>query len=298
MLSASDVKRGRPDALADVPGTPDLALTRAVVLYWDRQVIGSAGSHLDDIGVGLVLEGRYAASTSVLDLGSTRVRELDLSRELAVLGWVRQETLTHVLDLISATAEPTRPGALAGPYCFGLGLRVLGHLGFSSLTRPAFLRIGFRDVRRDVDADGRRGIRVDLGEDGVAAFSLDPDDVTLKVQVDRPRDPAHLEVALGRCFPGFPLRRAGLLPRGSSVLYEARLPLPRSVGETRELMRQIRGGLTRLVARFEPARHEELARGLETFGARDTLLRFHPASAASAALLEPQPLVDTPLTVH
>ncbi|MEZ4416952.1 MAG: hypothetical protein R3E10_14470 [Gemmatimonadota bacterium] len=302
MLSTSEATRGRPDALGDVPGTPDLALTRSVILYWDRQVIGASQPHVDDIGVGLVLEGRYAASTSVLDLGSTRLRELDLSRELAVLGWVRSETLAHVLDLLAAQQGApdliSRPDQRVGPYCFGLGLRVLAGLGFSAATRPAFLRIGFRDLRRDFDPDGRRGIRVDLGEQGIASFELDVDDLTLRIRLDRARDASLLETALNRSFPGLTVRRAGMLQRASTVLYEARVPLPRSVNETRELMRTLRAGLIRLVARFEPARYEELARSLEIFGHRDTLLRFHPATTASAVMLEPVVTVEPSLTVH
>ena len=40
--------------------------------------------------------GRYAATAEALDLGSGKVKVLDLSTELVVLDWVYEPTLEHV----------------------------------------------------------------------------------------------------------------------------------------------------------------------------------------------------------
>ena len=75
----------RPEAMADVPGVCELPLTRAVVHYRDLHEVDPPGGHIQDIGLALVLEGRFASSAEVLDLGSSTVKMLDLSSELVVL---------------------------------------------------------------------------------------------------------------------------------------------------------------------------------------------------------------------
>jgi hypothetical protein len=83
----------RPEAMADVPGVCELPLTRAVVQYRDVHEVHVPGGRIEDIGLGLVLEGRYASSAEVIDLGSAAVKRLDLSAELVVLDWVYERGL-------------------------------------------------------------------------------------------------------------------------------------------------------------------------------------------------------------
>ena len=288
----------RPDALADMPGVPELSLTRAVVLYWDRQVLGSTpGRHADDIGLGVVMEGSYPASCAVLDLGSTRIQEVDLSGELLVLGWVREETLSHIGELLEhrgAAREDLLRSTKdeVAPYCFALGLRVLEHTGFTSLSRTAFLRISFRDLCRDLDPQSPQGIRVDMGSEGIARIALNSDDLTLVVTVDQARDALSVETSLAKAFSALPLRRA-LKSTDHATMYEARMPLPTSVSEVRALMRTVRAGVDRLLSKFEPVRHAELSKSAETFGHRDTLLRFLATGSAEGKPGTEAPTIPT-----
>jgi hypothetical protein len=84
-----------------------------------------------------------------------------------------------------------------------------------------------------------------------------------------------LEEALGAAFPGLDIRR--LLPSGEAqgIVYQVRFPLPLTFLETRVMVRRIREGLGRLLARFEPERYRNLREVLETFGDRETLSRVH-----------------------
>ena len=95
----------RPEAMADVPGVCELPLTRAVVQYRDVHEIDMDGGRIQDIGLALVLEGRYASAAEAVDLGSAEVKLLDLSSELIVLDWVYEPTLEHLVRLVSAAAR-------------------------------------------------------------------------------------------------------------------------------------------------------------------------------------------------
>ena len=134
----------RPEAMGDVPGICELPLTRAVVQYRDIHEMDTPGGRIEDIGLALVVEGRYAATAEAIDLGSGRVKVLDLSTELVVLDWVYGPTLDHVGELVTAAASTDDPEPLRR-YVFQLGLRVLERVGFGPLTRPSLLRIGYRD---------------------------------------------------------------------------------------------------------------------------------------------------------
>ncbi len=278
----------RTDTLTELPGVAELSLTRAVTLYWDRQLLGaSRRRHVDDLGIGVVVQGQYPASCAVVDLGSTRLKELDLSRELVILGWVRDETLVHLARLLEGD-EGDLSSESANHYCFGMVLRVLGEVGFNPLTRATLLRIGYRDLCRDLDPQSPEGIRIDLGTQGIARVGLNADDAVLEIAVDHPRSGAVLEARLAGAFPSMVVAR-GPARTGQVARYEARMPLPVSVSEVRRLMAQLRAGLTRLVAMFEPARFEGVARSIATFGARDTLARFETgASPASGPVSGPE----------
>jgi hypothetical protein len=134
-----------PEAMADVPGVCELPLTRAIVQYRDVHEMDTPGGRIEDIGLALVVEGKYASSAEALDLGSGRMKVLDLSSELVVLDWAYEPTLAHVAGLLTESASAQREGPLRR-YAFRLGLKVLERVGFGPLSRPTFLRIGFRDI--------------------------------------------------------------------------------------------------------------------------------------------------------
>jgi len=94
----------RPEAMGDVPGICELPLTRAVVQYRDVHEMDTPGGRIEDIGLALVVEGKYASTAEALDLGSGKVKVLDLSTELVLLDWVYEPTLEHVTELITASA--------------------------------------------------------------------------------------------------------------------------------------------------------------------------------------------------
>jgi hypothetical protein len=263
------------EAMGDVPGICELPLTRAVVQYRDVHEMDAPGGRIEDIGMALVVEGRYASSAEAVDLGSGKLKLLDLSTELVVLDWVYEPTLHHVGRLVTAAASGEEPGSLS-QYTFRLGLRILDRVGFGPLTRPTFLRIGFRDICRDLDLNEGTSIRIILGPGRLTRLHLDYDAGALvfRTAFHQP-DPVSDSDALS---------------------YQVRLPLPQSLAEARASLAVMRKGIGTLVARFEPSRYESLVRVLDTFGARETLAglhdhepRMHPvrltrAAAASTAV--------------
>lgn len=269
-MNPSTLTHSRPEAMGDVPGVCELPLTRAVVQYRDVHEMDTPGGRIEDIGLALVVEGRYAASAESLDLGSARVKVLDLSTELVVLDWVYEPTLEHVSGLITAAASTRRPDALR-QYASRLGLRILERVGFGPLTRPTFLRIGFRDICRDFDLHEGTSIRFVLGPGRLTRAHLDYDAgaMVFRTAFQEPDQP--LEHALIEGFPSGELRRMMPVGAGDSIDYKVRLPLPETLSEARETLGVMRRGLAGLMARFEPERFESVERLMETFGARETL---------------------------
>ena len=74
----------RPEAMADVPGICELPLTRAVVQYRDLHEIDIPGGRIQDIGLALVLEGRFASSAEVL--GGTAALDSDVQKASYSIG--------------------------------------------------------------------------------------------------------------------------------------------------------------------------------------------------------------------
>lgn len=260
----------RPEAMGDVPGICELPLTRAVVQYRDVHEMDTPGGRIEDIGLALVVEGRYAASSEALDLGSGTVKVLDLSTELVVLDWVYEPTVDHVGELITAAAATRDPAGLRS-YSRRLGLRVLERVGFGPLTRPTFLRIGFRDICRDLDLHEGTSIRFVLGPGRLTRAHLDYDACALVFRTAF-REPDHpLERALADAFPGADLRRKDARGPADSIAYHVRLPVPTSLSEARASLAVMRRGLAALTARFEPDRYAAVERLMDTFGARETL---------------------------
>jgi len=265
----------RPEAMADVPGICELPLTRAVVQYRDLHEIDLPGGRIQDIGLALVLEGRFASSAEVVDLGSSTVKMLDLSSELVVLDWVYEPTLEHVHRLIrERAAEAEEHGGRLGTYCFQMALSLLGRVGYGPLTRPTILRIGFRDICRDLDFHEGTSVRIVAGEHRIARAYLDYDGNSLVFRAPSPEPDAILEAAVLEAFPHSEVLRVSEAHEGGSVLYQVRLSLPVTMSEAREELQTIRRGLGRLLSRFEPDRFKAVERHLSTFGSRETLSRL------------------------
>ena len=269
----------RPEAMADVPGVCELPVTRAVVQYRDLHEIDLPGGRIQDIGLALVLEGRYPSSSQVVDLGSAQLKYLDLSTELVILDWVYEPTLEHVNRLVALQAQASEsgstPGADLGRYCFDLALRILGRVGYCPLTRPTILRIGFRDVCRDLDLHEGTSVRIVLGKGRLTRAYLDYDANALLFRTASAHPDEELEEALQEAFPEKDMRRIVPVGVGGSLSYQVRFPLPLSLAEVRLALEGVRRGLGHLLARFEPERYRAVESLLHTFGARETLGVLH-----------------------
>jgi hypothetical protein len=279
---------GRPEAMGDVPGICELPLTRAVVQYRDFHEMDTPGGRIEDIGLALVVEGRYAATAEAIDLGSGKIKVLDLSTELVVLDWVYEPTLDHVSELITASAATHEPEALR-KYGFQLGLRVLERVGFGPLSRPTFLRVGYRDICRDLDLHEGTSIRIVLGPGRLTRAHLDYDSCALVFRTAFAEPDAPLEHALSEAFPTGDLLRTDPMTESEAIEYKVRFSLPTTLSETRACLGQMRRGLGSLLARFDSARFASLERVMDTFGARETLnsLRIHEARQNMVAVPVP-----------
>jgi hypothetical protein len=268
----------RPEAMADVPGVCEVSLTRAVVQYRNMHEADVPEGRIEDIGLALVLDGEFASAAQVLDLGSAQIKQLDLSTELVVLDWVYDPTLDHVHQLLRAAADPSNQGRPARrsltPYCFDLALRVLLRTGYGPLSRPVLLRIGFRDICRDLHLHEGTSVRIVMGRGRLTRARLDSDRNALVFGTAfREPDPV-LEDALSQAFPARDLRRLLPMRETEGISYQVRFPLPLTFREARSQVSQIREGLAHLLARFEPKRYMALQEVLKTFGSRETLARL------------------------
>jgi hypothetical protein len=275
-MNPSTLSHARPEAMGDVPGVCEVSLTRGVVQYRDVHEMDTPGGRIEDIGLGLVLEGRYASTADAIDLGSGGVKVLDLSTELVVLDWVYEPTLDHVSALVTAAASTGRSEPLQR-YVSRLGLGILERVGFGPLTRPTFLRIGFRDICRDLDLHEGTSIRIVLGPGRLTRAHLDYDACAVIFRTAFDKADAQLEHALVEVFPGGEIRRLVPVVSGEALDYQVRFPLPESLAEARANLDRMRRGIAALIARFEPDRFRALEPLVETFGARETLagLRVH-----------------------
>jgi hypothetical protein len=278
----------RPEAMGDVPGICELSLTRAIVQYRDVHEMDMPGGRIEDIGLALVVQGRYAASAEAIDLGSGQLKVLDLSTELVVLDWIYEPTLQHVSELITATAA-TRDEEPLKRYGFQLGLRVLERIGYGPLTRATFLRLGYRDICRDLDLHEGTSIRFVLGPGRLTRAHLDYDACALVFRTAFAEPDPQLEHALAEAFLTADLLRVEPKVLGGTVEYHARYPLPTALGEARSNLAQMRRGLLSMLARFEPERFASLAPVMDTFGERETLgsLKIHESATQAVAVPPP-----------
>jgi hypothetical protein len=273
----------RPEAMADVPGVCELPLTRAVVQYRDRHEVDVPGGRIRDIGLAVVLEGRYASSAEVLDLGSTDLKLLDLSGELVVLDWIYEPTLEHATGLVREAAAGRGRQDLER-FCSALALSVLERVGFGPLTRPTLLRMGFRDICRDLDLNDGTAVRISLGEGRLVRAHMDYDGNALLLRTPTAQRDPELEEVLGDAFPDADLRR--LVPASPAAAggYQVRFRLPLGLDELRVELTAVRAGLGRLLARYEPRRFQAVEGMVATFGHRETLARIRDRTERTEAV--------------
>ena len=267
------ISDARPEAMADVPGVCELPLTRAVVQYRDVHELDHPGGRIQDIGLAVIVEGRFASSARAIDLGSAEAKYLDLSSELVVLDWVYDPTLAHIRFLADAVSESPETQKELERYCFDLGLRVLNRTGFTPLTRATLLRIGFRDLCKDLDLHEGTVVRIVM-DGNLARVHLDYDANSLVFRTGSVRSDPTLEGALQEVFRDRPIHRVEQGGRNGALSYEVRFGVPLSFAEARKSLQRMRRGLNHLIARYEPERFTALDGVSKTFGARQTLDRF------------------------
>ena len=273
-MQSATTTEGRPDAMADVPGICELPLTRGVVQYRDVHELYHLGGRIRDIGLAVVLSGRFASSVRAVDLGAAEVKYLNLTSELVILDWVYDPTLAHLRRLSDAADRNPAAGDRLRRYCFDLALRVLNRRGFTPLTRPILLRSGFRDLCQDLDLHESTVVRIITGSDRVTRVHLDYDANTLVFRTTARRADAELVRALEQAFPGLQPERESGLDADGCVIRRIRLGIPVTFPELRRCIHVMRRGLSHLVARFEPQRFREVDGLVSTFGARATLDRM------------------------
>ncbi|MCH1570707.1 MAG: hypothetical protein L7S64_05130 [Longimicrobiales bacterium] len=282
----------RPEAMGDVPGICELPLTRAVVQYRDLHEMDAAGGRIEDIGLALVVEGKFASTAEVVDLGSGSVKVLDLSTELVVLDWVYDPTIEHVAELITASAANRQSEELQS-YTRKLGLRVLERIGFGPLSRPTFLRVGFRDICRDLDLHEGTSIRFVLGPGRLTRAHLDYDACALVFRTAFDEPDGQLEHALSVAFPEAELHREDPSSPTEAVSYHVRLPVPTSLIEARQVLGRMRRGLVALMARFEADRYASVETLMDTFGVRETLASLQIYEPSVRIVRVPPPIAGS-----
>ncbi len=282
--------------MADVPGVCELSLTRAVVQYGDAHEMGRRGGLIADIGMAVVLAGRFASAVRAVDLGSGTVKDLNLTTDLVILDWVHQPALAHLDSLAAAAGHDPGNGGRLRSYCFDLATHILDRRGFTPLTRPVLLRIGYRDLCRDLDLHDHARIRVATGPDRIATAHLDFDSNALIVRTsDRMPDPA-LAAELGVAFQGLAATPPTGVDSDDAATWRIPFGIPATIAELRRSLEIMRRGLNHLVAHFEPVRHREIGALTSTFGERATLdrLRLRPSPRSRRESLSTHPA----MTVH
>ncbi len=256
-------------------GVSGAALTRAVLRYTTSEDRSLPGGRMADIGLGVVLESGGGGESEILDLGSGNVHSTALTGPLVILGWAYTSTVSRLRGVRSDDPEALRR------LVFDMALRVLDESGFSSLTRPVLLRIGFRDLVRDMDLHEGTAVRLLLPGGRVARMHLDYESATLVVRTGATERHQVLEAALASAFDGVELLGGRSSDAAGLHAYHLPFPVPGSVDRTRRLLSRLRRGIFHLLARFEPDRYRAVREQVETFGARDSLARLESRRADS-----------------
>lgn len=266
------------DSDSSLTGTFQVSLTRAVLPYRDREDRDLPGGRIGDIGLGVVVDGDDPARADVLDLGSARIRVVDLTGPLVVLGWLYPSGLRSLRRVVEGVGVDEMDRARA--FTFSMALRALNTAGFGPLTRPTVLRIGFRDLCQDLDLHEGTALRLLLTTGGVARIHLDYETVTLVARTGKSMPDRDLESALVEAFEAKELLRGSIQDPATAQAYHIPLPIPRGLADTRRLFERLRRGFGDLLSRFEPERHRALTELTRTLGERDSLRSLHDASEA------------------
>jgi len=273
-----DTTGARLETESPLTGTFEVSLTRAVLPYREDGDGAPPGGRVGDIGLGVVADGSNPSRADVIDLGSAKLRVADLTGPLVVLGWLYPSGLRTLERVVANSGSEQGELDRARGFTFSMALRILGGAGFSPLTRPTILRIGFRDLCKDLDLHESTALRLLLPSGSVARVHLDYQDVNIVIRTGRsPRSP-ELENALADAFPGRPILRGSLRDPAGTQAYHLPLSVPRTLPETRTLLGKLRRGMVHLLARFEPDRYRSLRDLTRTFGERDSLRSLNDAT--------------------
>ena len=260
--------------------------------------LGSAEVKYLNLATELVIlvAGRFASSARAVDLGSAEVKYLNLATELVILDWVYDPTLAHLRALSDAREKHPARGAQLRRYCFDLALRVLNRRGFTPLTRPILLRIGFRDLCRDLDLHESTVVRIVTAPDVITRVHLDYEANSLVFRTPERRGNQGLGQALREAFGALPVERSRLGGGEPGTVHHVRFGVPVTFDEVLRSLRVMRRGLTRLVAHFEPERFGTVSGLTSTFGERTTLDRLNFGDARCGVV--PPGFDDTAPSVH
>jgi hypothetical protein len=248
-------------------GTCEVSLRRAVIPFRDPTESAHPGGRIQDLGLGLVLESADACRSRVLDLGSGELRHPDLSGPLVLLGWIFPRSFRDLVRRLDDSKGSEELARVTRPLALGL----LAQAGFTPLTRPVHLRVGFQDICQDMDLHGETAIRLVLPEAGPIRCHMDYEESTLVIRTGRSRPAPDLEGALADAFPS---RRILRTTRGEGRRthdYHLMLPVSRSLLEMCRELRGLRRGFLHLMARFETERYQALKEATAAFGERDSL---------------------------
>ena len=110
-------------------------------------------------------------------------------------------------------------------------------------TTPSLLRIGFRDICRDLDLHEGTSVRIVAGPGRIVRAHLDYDGNALLFRTAGERSDPEIETGLLEAFPHGDMRR--LVPSVSGVAgYQIRMPLPLTLDEARATLAGIRAGVS------------------------------------------------------
>jgi hypothetical protein len=261
-----------PTSLDDLPFTGRVGDSlQHAVLSFDPPT-----AHGLDLGLGVVLSPPQGGELSVLDLGSGVLRQLPVTGTFAVFGWIFPSTARALRARIAVEGEGERVAPLPlGP--------VLKRIGYSPASHPLFVRVAFRDLAQDLDPHESNAVRLHLPGGGVLRVHADPSRGGVLLRSSRTRPEATLDLLLASAFPGirWGWRDERADARATRPYVEHCVPTPpeAEVAGLRQMIDTLRGGLLRIMAVAEPARHAVVQDQLQVFGPRDLIGQLFSSSA-------------------